>query len=234
MAWSKVILLLWVLRDIYSFIIEKPDTCAMASWCMQNLCMNFVVYWCIFQHIKMLLVVIIMFFIDLWGFSLIPFILVITLYDRKTLFCVFWHFRNLPELNLTWDLSGINILSREPSRAQEVNEGGHEDQTSIGSAGPSPDRATRCRLALGHPMPSLFVPDCSAWPKNDYIKTPPRRSLEEATKKHKIEKQRNKGCSNEDWRRKHCRSPRSLLQHLRHHHHIEEGIVHLWTMGLWQ
>jgi hypothetical protein len=39
---------------------------------MQNSCMNFVVYWCIFQHIKMLLDVIIMFCIDLWGFSIDP------------------------------------------------------------------------------------------------------------------------------------------------------------------
>jgi hypothetical protein len=59
------------------------------------------------------------------------------------MFCVFLRFRNLPELKLTWNFSGINILSREPSRAQEVNEGGHEGQTSTGGVGPRP----------GHPTP---------------------------------------------------------------------------------
>jgi hypothetical protein len=39
---------------------------------------------------------------------------------------------NLPELKLTWDFSGVNILSPESSGAQEVNEGGHEGQTSTG------------------------------------------------------------------------------------------------------
>jgi hypothetical protein len=39
---------------------------------MQNSCMNFVVYWYIFQQIKMLLFVINMFYIDLWEFSIYP------------------------------------------------------------------------------------------------------------------------------------------------------------------
>jgi hypothetical protein len=54
-------------------------------------------------------------------FPSVPLILVITLQDRKTLFCVFLRFRNLSELKLTWDFSGINILSRELSGAREVN-----------------------------------------------------------------------------------------------------------------
>jgi hypothetical protein len=69
-------------------------------------------------------------------FPSIPHILVITLQNRKTLFCVFWCFRNLLELKLTWDFLGINILSRELSRAQEVNNGGHEAQKSTGGMDP--------------------------------------------------------------------------------------------------
>jgi hypothetical protein len=68
---------------------------------------------------------------DLWGFSIDPLILVITLQNRKTLFCVFLRFRNLPELKLAWDFLGINILSWEPSGAQEVNEGGDTSQTYL-------------------------------------------------------------------------------------------------------
>jgi hypothetical protein len=42
-------------------------------------------------------------------FPSISLILVITLENRKTLFCVFLRFMNLPELKLTRDFSGINI-----------------------------------------------------------------------------------------------------------------------------
>jgi hypothetical protein len=58
-------------------------------------------------------------------FPSIPLILVITLQNRKPQFYVFLRFKNLPELKLTWDFSGVNILSREPSRRQEVNNVGH-------------------------------------------------------------------------------------------------------------
>jgi hypothetical protein len=67
----------------------------------------------------MLLVVIIMFYNVLWGFSIDPLILVITL--QKTLFCVFLSFGNLPELKLTWDYWSVNILSREAPGEEEVN-----------------------------------------------------------------------------------------------------------------
>jgi hypothetical protein len=86
---------------------------------------------------------------------------------------------------LIWDFLGVNILSWETFGAQGVNEGGHEAQ-----AGPILDRATRCRLALEHPMSSVFILDWSAWPKNAYIKTPPRCSLERGggeTRKREIE-----------------------------------------------
>jgi hypothetical protein len=63
-----------------------------------------------------------MFYNVLWGFSIDPLILVITLHDKKTLFCVFLSFRNLPELKLTLDFLNDNILSRETPGDQEVNE----------------------------------------------------------------------------------------------------------------
>jgi hypothetical protein len=79
-------------------------------------------------------------------FLSIPLILVITLQNRKTLFCVFLRFRDLPRLKLTWDFSGINILPREAPRGQEVNLGGHEAHLSTHGAGPQPSRATHSRL----------------------------------------------------------------------------------------
>jgi hypothetical protein len=57
---------------------------------------------------------------------------------------------------------GINILSCEPSGAQEVNEGGHEAHLSMGGMGPRPGRATMSRLRLEPPMSSIFVSRCLA------------------------------------------------------------------------
>jgi hypothetical protein len=48
------------------------NTLRTSAWCIQNSCINFIVYWWIFQHINMLLDVIILFCIDLWGFSIDP------------------------------------------------------------------------------------------------------------------------------------------------------------------
>jgi hypothetical protein len=94
---------------------------------------------------------------DLWGFSIdLPYFGYNSA-DRKTLVCVFLRFKNLPEHKLTSDFLGVNILSREPSRAQEVNEGGHEGQTRPGGAGPWPSCATQARLGLGPPILSIFV-----------------------------------------------------------------------------
>jgi hypothetical protein len=108
----------------------------------------------------------------LWGFSIDPRIFGITLQNRKTMFCVFLRFRNLPKLKLIWDFLCVNILSREPSRAQEVNEGGHEAQKSTGGVAPSPGRATHAQMNIEAPMPSIFISWCSTWPKYIYIKTP--------------------------------------------------------------
>jgi hypothetical protein len=75
-------------------------------------------------------------------FPSIPLILVITLQDMKTLFCVFLSFRNLPELKLTQDFSSINILPREPARDQELNERRPRGQTRPGGMGLLPGRVT--------------------------------------------------------------------------------------------
>jgi hypothetical protein len=105
----------------------------------------------------MLLFAIIMFYNDLWGFSVDPLILVITLQNRKTLFCVFLRFKDIPRLKLTWDFLGVNIIPREALGAQQITEGGHEAQKRPGGAGPSPGCATLSRLWLGPPMSTIFI-----------------------------------------------------------------------------
>jgi hypothetical protein len=75
-------------------------------------------------------------------FPSIPLILVITLQNRKTLFCIFLRFKDLPGLKLTCDFSGVNILPREAPGGEEVNETRPRGQTRPGGTGPGPGRAT--------------------------------------------------------------------------------------------
>jgi hypothetical protein len=100
--------------------------------------------------------------------------------------------------------------------------------------GPTPGHATHARLPLERPMSSMLILDWRAWPTNNYIKTPEPFS-EEAAEKHTnheidAELQRLEG---EHWRSR-TRSHLHPLQHHQHRHHDEEGVVHLWTMDLWQ
>jgi hypothetical protein len=81
-------------------------TCLMHAKFMHKLCS-------LLLHIPTNLDVmrcIIMFCIDLWGFSIDPLIFVITLHNRKHLVCVFLRFRDLPELKRSEDFSGVSIF----------------------------------------------------------------------------------------------------------------------------
>jgi hypothetical protein len=142
--------------------------------------------------------------------------------------------RDLSELKLTRDFLGVNILSREAAMDQEINERGHGAQTRLGGAGPRPSHATQVHLDLRPPMSSIFILDQSAWPQNAYIKTPRGVPLRRRRRKTK---QRNRGCSMKIWGGNAAIAARPLLQPLwnhQHHHHDEDGVVHLWTMGLRQ
>jgi hypothetical protein len=75
----------------------------------------------------MLLVVIIMFCIDLWGFSIDP---------------PYFGYNSTEQENPLLCILTLQGPSREPSRAQEVNKGGHEAQTRPGGTGSWPGRAT--------------------------------------------------------------------------------------------
>jgi hypothetical protein len=92
---------------------------------------------------------------------MIPFILVITLQDRKTLFCVFFSFRDLYGLKLIGDFSWTNILRKGAPGALEPRETSHEAQKSTGGAGPGPGHTTWPLLAVEHRQPSIQSPaDC--------------------------------------------------------------------------
>jgi hypothetical protein len=83
-----------------------------------------------------------MFYNILWGFLIDPLYLVITLQERKTLFCVFLSFTDLPGLKLTWDFWNINILSREAPGQEQVNETRLSGRMSTDGVGPLSGCAT--------------------------------------------------------------------------------------------
>jgi hypothetical protein len=84
------------------------------------------------------------YFILIYGDSpMIPFILVITLHDKKTCFYVFLTFRNLNKIKLNWNSGVVNISAREASGELEFYEMGHECQNIPGgvpSQGGTPPR----------------------------------------------------------------------------------------------
>jgi hypothetical protein len=65
-----------------------------------------------------------MFCIDYGDFPSIPLILVITLQDRKTLFCIFSRFKDLLELKLTWDFFRVLIFYHEKHLEIKKSQGG--------------------------------------------------------------------------------------------------------------
>jgi hypothetical protein len=89
-----------------------------------------------------------MFYINLWGFSTNPLIWVITLKNRKHLFCVFLRFRDLLELKQSEAFSGVIIFPRATKWEEEAHEGSHEAQTILDGVGPWPSCVTQVRLTV--------------------------------------------------------------------------------------
>ena len=75
----------------------------------------------------------------------------LTLQNRKTLFCVFFTFRDLRELKRIWDFLRIIFSGIQGAGALEPPEGGPEAQTSPGGAVSPVGRATLARSLLKRP-----------------------------------------------------------------------------------
>jgi hypothetical protein len=91
------------------------------------------------------------------------------------------------------------------------------------------------RWRLVAPMLLIFVSMDSSWPKTNYIKGAHAGSEEEhrqniETRNRSLGDQRSEGKTSVG----RCQCDLHPLQRLYLHHHDEEGVVHLWTMGLWQ
>ena len=166
-------------------------------------------------------------------FQMIPLILVITLQDRKTLFCVFYCFRDLYGLKLTGDFSRIiifQILMDLSFETTQTESGGRKEQ---GWRIHPPGHATCTLRLLEHHQPYIKSSRRFPWPKNPLYKGP--RGV--SSKRRRVDqKHRNSAIFSHHRRGTLLRSRhrRDLLplQDQEPHHHNEEGVVHLWTMAL--
>jgi hypothetical protein len=89
---------------------------------------------------------------------MIPFILFITLQDRKTLFCVFLPFRDLNEVKWSWAFGSVNISSREAPGALGPHQMSQEAQKRPGGAPSKGGRATHALFLLDRRFASIFRP----------------------------------------------------------------------------
>jgi hypothetical protein len=148
---------------------------------------------------------------------------------------MFLTFRDPNGVQITWNFTGANFSMKLDFGEKEVQQGRSEEETGMahvarcfGRVGP-----TCCHHVA--PMSSIFVSMDSSWPKTVYKKGPPvgrekehRRNTETWNKSlgdQRLEGKTPAGC---------CRCDLHLLQQLYLRHHDEEGVVHLWTTGLWQ
>ena len=105
------------------------------------------------------------------GISLgVPLILVITLQDRKTLFCVFFSFRDWYELKLTGDFSRIIIFQYMMKHSFETMQTESRRRKEQGWRAPPPGRATYTLLPFGASQPSSKSSRRFPWPKNPIYK----------------------------------------------------------------
>lgn len=121
---------------------------------------------------------------------MIPVIWFITLQNRKTLFCVFFTFKDLYGVKLTWDFWSI-IFS--PGGTQWTF-GAHlerpEGRTRLGGAAQKSGHATHLRSLLDCPIALILSPTDVFCPKNDYIYGPEEFSGGEHHRKTETPKRR--------------------------------------------
>jgi hypothetical protein len=89
-------------------------------------------------------------------------------------------------VQITRNFVGASFSTKQDLGAKEMQQGSHEGQTSMAHASRFLGHVGPARWHLVAPMPSIFVPMDSSWPKTDYIKGAPRVAKESAveTQKH--------------------------------------------------
>ena len=146
---------------------------------------------------------------------------------------VFYCFRDLYGLKLPGDFSRIIIFGNMTELSFGIMQTEPGGGKSLGGAPTPPGRATWCLGLLEHHQPSIKSSRRFPWPKNPLYKGPRRVSWW----RRRVDQKHQNSVRTSHHRRGTLlwsRHRRDLLplQDQEPHHHDEEGVVHLWTMGL--
>jgi hypothetical protein len=138
-------------------------------------------------------------------------------------------------VQITWNFAGANFSMEQDFGDKEVQQRRSEEEMGMAHAARCLGRVGPTCSHLVAPMPSIFVLMDSSWPKTIYKKGAPagherERCRNTKTWNRSLGDQRLEGKTPVG----HCWCDLHPLQRLYLCHHDEEGVVHLWTTGLWQ
>ena len=111
-------------------------------------------------------------------FHSFPIFLELTLRWQKTLFSIFWCFRDPNDVQMTWKFTSISFTKEEDLGAKEANERRPEAQKGVAHAARFLGRVGPTFWSLVAPLPLIFSPTTPPWPKADYKNSPRGRSEE--------------------------------------------------------
>jgi hypothetical protein len=90
---------------------------------------------------------------------MIPFILIITLQNMNSIFCVFLSLRDLNRVKWSLDFLSINFTRRQRPGTLGPQEGSPEAQKILGGMAPTLGHATHALFFLECCQPAIFISD---------------------------------------------------------------------------
>ena len=152
-----------------------------------------------------------------------PIFLELTLHWQKTLFSIFWCFRDPNDIRMNWKFTSISFWKERSVGAKEVNKRRPEGQDRWAHAARFFGWVGPTILGLEPPMSSILFPELRPDLKTR-IKIVSRRLSEGSAAQ-----------TQKPWNRDlELQTGGGKLQRLLHRLHDEEGVVQPWTMGLWK
>ena len=120
-------------------------------------------------------------------FHSFPIFLELTLHRKKTLFSIFWCFRDPNDVQMTWKFTSISFWKERSVGAKEANKQRPEGQDRVAHAARFLGRVGSSLFPLVAPMSSIFSPPAGSWPKHSYIKGHLARRAPPKHRNHEIE-----------------------------------------------
>ena len=157
-----------------TFILEDEHELSLGMLmhlkCIHEFSTIIIIFHSYLHHIR----VILLYYNDFGRFHSSPIFLELTLHWQKTLFSIFWCFRDLNDVQMSYKFTGIIILEGGRPRSERSQRTEARGPIGGGShAATVPGRVGPPISALVAPFASILRPEAASWPKNAYIKGPP-------------------------------------------------------------